>query len=36
MINTKLFSPANLLIIGLIAVATHILAKPLYAAIDSQ
>lgn len=34
MLNFKLFSPGNLLVIGLIAIATHVLAKPLYKAID--
>jgi hypothetical protein len=36
LINPTLFKPHNLLVIGGIAVLVHILAGPLYAAIDNK
>lgn len=34
MINTKLFTIGNVLVIVAVAAVTHMLAKPIYAAID--
>lgn len=35
MLNFKLLNPRDLIFIALVAVAVHVLAKPLYAAIDN-
>jgi hypothetical protein len=36
MLNGKLFSIGNIVIIGAIAVATHIFAKPIYNMVDGN
>lgn len=34
MLNFKLFNPRDILLIALVTVAVHVLARPLYSAID--
>lgn len=36
MLNTSLFKPANVIVIGIIAIATHVFLKPLYAKIGTN